>query len=455
MIELLYSLLAFIVAIGLLVVVHEFGHFWVARLSGVKILRFSVGFGKPLWGRRLGADKTEFVLAAVPLGGYVKMLDEREGPVPDADAHREFNRQPLAVRAAIVCAGPLFNLLFAILAYWVMFVIGVMGLRPLIGGVTAGSIAERAGLRGGDEVVAVESRLTPTWEAVIYAGIPKVIDSGILAVTTRDARGADRQLSLDLGALSVDDLNRGNLLERLGIRQYRPTLPPLIGDLVPGEAAEKSGFKSGDEVLNADGVSIDSWDRWVEYVQARPDQAIQVEVQRGSEKLRLTVTPAPHKTGDRVIGRIGAGPRPVFDADRTLFAVERYGPWEAMVRGVEKTWEVSAFTLKMFGKMLTGQASVQNLSGPLSIAQFAGQSASLGVVPFLQFLGIVSVSLAVLNLLPIPLLDGGHLLYYLIEFISRRPVSVAMQQMAQQVGMVILAGLMIIAFYNDIVRMFG
>jgi regulator of sigma E protease len=450
-----YSLLAFIVAIGLLVVVHEFGHFWVARLSGVKILRFSVGFGRPLWGRRLGRDQTEFVVAAVPLGGYVKMLDEREGPVPDADAHREFNRQPLAVRTAIVSAGPLFNFLFAVLAYWAMFVIGVMGLRPLIGEVTAGSIAERAGLRGGDEIVAVASRPTPTWEAVVYAGIPVVIDGGALPVTARDARGADRQITLDLGSLGVDDLNRGNLLERLGIRQYRPTLPPIIGDLVAGEAAEKSGLKSGDEVLKADGVAIESWDRWVEYVQARPGRPIQVEVLRGGEPLGITLTPEPQKAGERVIGRIGAGPRPPSDADRTLLAVERYGPWEGMVRGMEKTWEVSAFTLKVFGKMLAGQASVQNLSGPLSIAQFAGQSASLGVVPFLQFLGIVSVSLAVLNLLPIPLLDGGHLLYYLIEFVSRRPVSVAMQQVAQQVGMVLLAGLMIIAIYNDIVRMLG
>ncbi|MCA1851349.1 MAG: RIP metalloprotease RseP, partial [Beggiatoa sp.] len=200
---------------------------------------------------------------------------------------------------------------------------------------------------------------------------------------------------------------------------------------------------------------IESWDRFVEYVQARPGRPIRVEVLRGGAPLRITLTPEPQKAGERIIGRIGAGPRPPLDADRTLFAVERYGPWEGMVRGMEKTWEVSVFTLKVFGKMLAGQASVQNLSGPLSIAQFAGQSASLGVVPFLQFLGIVSVSLAVLNLLPIPLLDGGHLLYYLIEFVSRRPVSIAMQQVAQQVGMVILAGLMIIAIYNDIVRMLG
>ncbi len=455
MIGFLQSVLAFIVAIGLLVVVHEFGHFWVARLSGVKILRFSVGFGKPLWGRRLGRDETEFVVAAVPLGGSVKMLDEREGPVPLAEAHREFNRQPLAARAAIVLAGPMFNLLFAVLAYWAIFVIGVMGLRPLIGEVTADSIAARAGLKGGDEIVAVEGRPTPTWEAVVYAGIPEVLDSGLLSVTVRAKQGAERDITLDLAALGVDDLNRGNLLERLGIRQYRPTLPPVIGELMPGEVAEKSGLKPGDVVLEADGVAIESWERWVEYVQARPGRAIRVEVRRGTEDLTLTVTPAPHKTGDRVIGRIGAGPQPPADMDRELFAVERYGVFEGLVRGVEKTWEMSAFTLKMFGKMLAGQASVQNLSGPLSIAQFAGQSASLGVVPFLQFLGIVSVSLAVLNLLPIPLLDGGHLLYYLIEFVSRRPVSVGMQQIAQQVGMVILAGLMIIAIYNDIVRMFG
>jgi len=451
MIDFLQSALAFILALGLLVTVHEFGHFWVARRVGVKILRFSIGFGKPIYRRSFGSDRTEFVIAAIPLGGYVKMLDEREGEVAAEELGRAFNRQTLAARFAVVLAGPGFNLLFAILAYWLMFMIGVSGLRPIVGEVQPGSIAEHAGLRQGQEIRTVDGRETPTWEAVVQAILQELLDTQRARLTVVQGEDQIQDLELDLGSLQLDDVGQGQFFEQLGIGRYNPRIEPVIGRLIDGGAAQRDGLKTGDRILSVNGSAVTAWGQWVEFVQAHPGQRLDVELSRDGQPLHVELTPARLETDDGVIGRIGAV---VADPEqvRRLFALERYGPVSALGKALARTWDMSTLTLKVLGKMLTGQASVKNLSGPISIAQYAGQSAHIGAAAFLAFLGIVSVSLGVLNLLPIPVLDGGHLMYYLIELVARRPLSEAVQVIAQQIGLVALLGLMSIAVYNDIMR---
>ena len=454
--SILISTAAFVVAIGVLVTVHEFGHFWVARKLGVKVLRFSVGFGKPLWSRRFGDDETELVVAAIPLGGYVKMLDEREAEVPEAERHRAFNRQPLSTRISVVVAGPLFNFLFAILAYWVMYVSGVPGMRPVVGEVLPSSYAEQAGFRAGDELLAVQDTGTPSWEAAILA----LLDAGLsdqtsFQVGVRDAAGDDRELQVRLDG-SGRLLEKGGLLENFGIRPWRPVYPAVIDRLVEGSPGAQAGMRSGDRVLVADGAAIADWNAWVEYVRARPAEPISVEVERDGTALMLELTPDAVQDKGETIGRIGAYVRlPDDDQHDTMRVVVRYGPLEAAPVALGKTWEMSLLTLRTLWKMITGRASVENLSGPISIAQYAGQSAVIGLAAFLGFLAIVSVSLGVLNLLPIPILDGGHLLYYLVELVKGSPVSETVQLVGQRVGIVILLMLMTLAFYNDLTRLFG
>ncbi len=452
--SMLYSIFAFILALGILVAVHEFGHFWVAQRLGVKILRFSIGFGRIAWRRQFGPDQTEFAIATIPLGGYVKMLDEREGEVPEAELHRAFNRQPLAYRTAIVFAGPLFNFLFAIVVYWLMFVIGVAGLKPIVGEVIPGSAAERAGFRPGDQIVAVDSQTTPTWNAVLQACIERILDTGEVVMNVREGGELERELRLALrSSVSLDDVSRGNLSQKLGIKPYRPRFPAVIGEVMAGGAAARAGLRPGDRIGAADGQPIEYWDTWVEYVQARPERLIQVEIWRANEWVVLDLTPDRIEQEGSAIGRIGASVATPEGLEQELLAVEQYNPLTAFTLAVRKTGDLSWFTLQILGQMLAGQASLQNLSGPISIARYAGESASIGLVAFLAFLGLISVSLGVINLLPVPLLDGGHLLYYLIEFISRKPVSETAQIVGQQIGLVILLGLMGLALYNDIMRL--
>ncbi len=450
--QLLHTLASFLVALGLLVVIHEFGHFWVARKLGVKILRFSIGFGRPLWRRKLGRDQVEFVVAAVPLGGYVKMLDEREGPVRQDELRRAFNRQTLTTRTAIVVAGPLANFAFAILAYWLMYMVGVTGLQPRIGEVEPGSLAEYAGLQSEQLITAVDGETTPTWETVIHATIPRVLDGDTVTFTMRSERTLDRDVVLDVSGINVDDITRGDLFNKLGFKPYRPVLPAGIGELLAGGAAERAGLQPGDTVISADGVSIVSWGQWVEFVQARGGQSFTARVTRGGELVDLVIEPELVTVDGRKIGRIGAMVANPDDIEQLAIGVERYSPVTALGKAFVKTWDMSILTLRLLGKMIVGEASVKNLSGPISIAQYAGQSASIGMAAFLSFLAIVSVSLGILNLLPIPLLDGGHLLYYAMELVTRRPVSENVQAFGQQIGLVLLLGLMGLAFYNDLAR---
>ncbi|MEO5572974.1 MAG: RIP metalloprotease RseP [Gammaproteobacteria bacterium] len=450
----LISIASFVVTLGILVTIHEFGHYWVARKLGVKVLRFSVGFGKPLWTRRAGPDNIEYVLAALPLGGYVKMLDENEGPVAAEELPRAFNRQSVPKRFAIVFAGPLFNFLFAILAYTMIFVVGVQGIKPLVGEVVAGSIAQTAGLKDGDEIVSVDGKATPTWEIAMFSLIGKVLDHDAVELTVRDAHSKSHNLTLSLNG-TAGGLERGNLLDNLGIRPYRPPLPAVLGELEPGGAAIRAGLVSGDSIVSADERKFTDWNEFAAYVRERPGRTIELRVTRAGEPLNLEVRPASIATKGATIGRIGAAPAMPTEIPESLRAVVHYSPLEAVGAAIVKTWDISALTLRMLGKMVIGEASLDNLSGPISIAQYAGYSASDGLAPFLAFLAIVSISLGILNLLPVPLLDGGHLMYYLIEAAKGSPVSQKVQLMGQQLGIALLLGLTILAFYNDITRLLG
>ncbi len=448
-----YSLVSFIVVIGVLVTVHEYGHFWVARRLGVKVLRFSIGFGKPLWTRNFGKDATELVVAAIPLGGYVKMLDEREGEVAEEELERAFNRQPVSTRIAVVVAGPAANFLFAILAYWIMFVSGVTGLKPVVGEVLPSSYAAAAGIRAGDEILSIENQPTPTWETAIMALLTANLDGkNIVNLRVVDSAGNERYLQAFFGSPDAL-LKKGGVLDNFGLGPWRP--PAVIERLVEGGAGERAGILPGDKVVHADDTPISNWEQWVEYVRARPGERITTQVMRQGKVVELSVTPDRESENGNSIGRIGAYVQLPGEQERaTMRVVVRYGLLEAVPEALYKTWDVTTLTLRTLWKMVNGRASVENLSGPISIARYAGQSASVGLATFLGFLGIVSVSLGVLNLLPVPILDGGHLLFYLVEIVKGSPLSETAQLVGQKIGITLLLALMSLAFYNDLVRLF-
>ena len=452
--SLLFTIGSFIVALAILIAVHEFGHFWVARKLGVKVLRFSIGFGRPLWRHQAKDGETEYVIAAIPLGGYVKMLDEREAPVDAAEQARAFNRQSLPVRSAIVVAGPLFNFIFAIFAFWLIFVMGDIGLKPLVGEVVPDSRAEQAGFLPGDQVLAVGDEETPSWENVVYSLLAQSLDQTSLPIRVLSESGVERQRILntrDLQTLAEE----GKVLENLGFKPDRPIFPPVIGEVLAGEPAERAGLQAGDRILYVDSTRVESWPQWVEYVQKRPEQTLQLEIERDGETLSLPITTTVVGEGEKAHGRIGAGvevPEDLMEGYRSLV---RYGPVDAIGHAFNKTWDMSLLMLRMLGKMVIGEVSVKNLSGPISIADTAGKSASFGLVYFIKFLAVVSVSLGVLNLLPIPVLDGGHLFFFLIEAVKGAPLSERFMEQGQKIGMMILLLIMSIAFYVDLNRFLG
>ncbi len=451
--SLLSTIAAFIVALGVLIVIHEYGHYLVARICGVKVLRFSVGFGKPLWTRRAGPDRTEWVIAALPFGGYVKMLDEREGPVAPHEAHRAFNRVSVWRRIAIVVAGPLANFLLAIVIYWALFLQGVQEAKPIVATPEPGSIAAASGLTSGETIVAIDGTPVSSWQDLRWQLLQLAIERQPIRLDTVDREQSPKTRTLDLTGFSIEDID-GDALTRLGLLLWiaRPDVPPVIDSVEPKSPAEAAGLRKGDRIVAVNGREIDRWDELVPVVRAAPGKAVQLRVARDAGAVEITVTPDATQQNGKAVGRIGAGPRVDPQAVKALFARVHYDPATALVKSLARTWETSVFSLNMLGKMVTGKISWKNLSGPVTIADYAGQSARLGFAAYVAFLALISISLGVLNLLPIPLLDGGHLLYYLVELLKGSPVSERAMELGQRFGLTVLLFLMVFALYNDINR---
>ena len=451
--SLLTTILAFAFALGTRIVVHEFGHYLAASLCNVKVLRFSVGFGRVVARRRYGRDQTEWAISAFPLGGYVKMLDEREGEVAPQDLPRAFNRQSVYRRFAIVVAGPVANFLLAIFLYWLIYMHGIPGIRPVIGAVTAGSSAAAAQFVPGDTIIKIGPQAVTTWQDARWALLKHAVEKSVVMLEVQNDRNEIAWRKLDLSQLSTADLD-GDFLRALGFIRLQPPLPPVIGRVLPGGAAERGGLQGNDEIVTINGESMTRWDRVVATVSSNPGRELVFVVQRDAAVMvRIAVTPdAVLENGER-IGRIGAAPRIDRDAMRKYEVEVRYTPLASLGKALERTWDTSAFSLKMLGKMLVGEVSLKNLSGPITIADYAGQSAQAGWISYLVFMALISISLGVLNLLPVPLLDGGHLMYYMLEIFKGSPVSDKAIEVGQHVGMAVLFTLMAFALYNDINRL--
>ncbi len=448
----LSSTLALIVTLGVLIAFHEYGHFWTARKLGVKVLRYSIGFGKPLWMRRRGEDQTEYVLAAIPLGGYVKMLDEREGEVAPEERHRAFNRQSVWSRFAIVIAGPMFNFIFAILAFWIMYLIGVPGIKPVVGEIAPQTVAAISGFRSGDEIIEIEGEETPTWGVVRITLLDHALDSDEVNMKVRSQNGGVHSLKLPVKNITTE-IKQKDLLAHVGINPFRPELPAVLGQLETGGPAEVAGLRENDRVLKIGDQQVANWNVLVEIVRAHPQQEIRIEVERSGETQIISVNTTQRKTDAGFVGKIGASPALPKALSKEYMAEVKYSFFNAFGVAVVKTWQMSALTLRMIGKMIVGEVSLDNLSGPITIATYAGYTASAGISSFLYFLAVISISLGVLNLLPIPLLDGGHLLNYLIEMVKGSPLSDYVQAQMQRVGIVFLVMLMSLALFNDVARL--
>ena len=443
----IYMLLGTLVALGVLVTIHEFGHFWVARRCGVKVLRFSVGFGTPLWRWRDRQD-TEFVIAAIPLGGYVKMLDEREESVPEALRDQAFNRKPVGQRIAIVAAGPLANFLLALLFFWVLAMLGSQQVKPVVGELLPGSPAELAGVRPGEEIVAVDGKTTSGWSAVNLQLVKRLGETGSLRlelVTPGDSLA--RQVDVPLQAW-LRGAHDPDPLAGLGIRPWRPQVPARLAHLDESGPAAAAGLRLGDHLLSLDGQPVGDWADWVRAIQQRPGEAVRVGFERDGLVQELSITLAERGQTGYLGAGVAAGEWPA-----QMLREERFGPFAGLLEGARRTWSMTLLTLDSLKKMLLGELSVKNLSGPITIAKVAGASAQSGLGDFLHFLAYLSISLGVLNLLPIPVLDGGHLLFYLVELVRGRPLSERVQTWGMQIGISLVIGVMLLALFNDLGRL--
>ncbi|MDO8310884.1 MAG: RIP metalloprotease RseP [Sideroxyarcus sp.] len=446
------TLLAFIVAIAVLVVFHELGHYVVARWCDVKVLRFSVGFGKVLYAKRFGNGETEWVISAVPLGGYVKMLDEHEGEVAADDLPRAFNRKPVLQRMAIVVAGPLANLLLAVVLYFALFIYGVPGIKPVLGDIPPNTPAAAAGLHTQEIIVSINGQPVPSWQEVRWQLLDLVLQQKVANIEIQNVHGEKSFRMLEMSSLTAADLD-GDFMQKLGLQPFQPPIYPIIGKLVEGGTAQRAGVQVNDRVLRVNGQVIVLWENFVEVVRSHPGSVLDVEIERNGHALRLNITPEPLSEGGKTIGRIGAAPHIDKQAFEAVLTVVSYPPVAALQEALRKTWETSVVSLKMMGKMILGEVSLKNLSGPITIADYAGQSAQIGLGAYIGFLALISISLGVLNLLPIPLLDGGHLLYYAVEFFKGSPVPESLWEAGQKVGIALLVTMMAFALYNDISRL--
>ena len=450
--NLLEYLIPFALALGLLILVHELGHYAIARGCGVKVLRFSIGFGRPLLRWTAGADKTEWALAVFPLGGYVKMLDEREGPVAPAELHRAFNRQSVWRRYAIVAAGPIANFMLAIVLYWGLFSTGTEELKPALALTDGPSIAVDAGICDGDVVTAIDDEPVRGWAELRWGLLRNALDARDVTLRVRTAEGTEVWRKLDLSRLVIDD-GDADLIAKIGLRPWRPAIPPVVGRIIADGAAARAGLQPGDRFITLAGEPVASWMDVVERVRESPDKPLKARLMRGGDTIETTLTPDVSEHDGARIGKIGVAVAEPPGGRDAMFTVVRYGPIEGLGKAIAQTWETSVLSLKMIGRMFTGEVSWKNLSGPVTIADYAGQSAKLGLSHYLKFVALVSISLGVLNLLPIPVLDGGHLLYYSVEIIKGGPIPERVMEIGQQIGLVALAMLMAFAFYNDITRL--
>ncbi|OIQ99925.1 regulator of sigma-E protease RseP [mine drainage metagenome] len=446
------TLIAFVVAIAILVVFHELGHYAVARLCDVKVLKFSIGFGKALYTKRFGKGETEWVISTIPLGGYVKMLDEREGEVPEGDLPRAFNRKPVLQRMAIVVAGPIANLLLAVALYFVLFIHGVPGVKPVLGEITPNTPAAAAGLQSKQTIISIDGQVTPSWQEIRWILLDLVLQHKTAKFELQNAQGEKSYGTLDISSLTAADLD-GDFMQKLGLQPYQPPIYPIIGKLVDGGVAQRAGLQVNDRILRANGQEISLWEDWVSMVRSHPGTKLDIEIERAGAVLKLALTPEVLNDGGKTIGRIGAAAYIDKTAFEAMLNEVRYPPLAALSEALRKTWDTAVVSLKMMGKMIQGEVSLKNLSGPITIADYAGQSAQMGLGAYIGFLALISISLGVLNLMPIPLLDGGHLLYYSVELIKGSPVSEGLWEAGQKVGIALLVTMMAFALYNDISRL--
>ncbi len=450
------TVLAFVFTIGLLVTVHEYGHFQVARWCGVKVLKFSVGFGKPLWSKKFGEDQTEFVIAAIPLGGYVKMLGEEQLTQNEAfeshDMARALNRQSVGKRMAIVLAGPLANLLLAIVLYWMLFMTGVVGLKPIVGNVIENSPAAATLIGSGEIIQKINGKDVSTWQDVRWHLLQASLKNKHVEIQAINTENEIHSYSIDVSKLDYDDVNR-DILEKLGLTIYRPEIPAVIGEIAKNSPAQMAGLKPNDLVLSINNKKVSNWESFVQEIQQHPNVNVEILVRRDDKEISISAKPDSVVENKKTIGRIGAAFK-MDQAELDKFLVtSHYSVVEALFKAVEKTWDTAIFSLKMLGNMVLGQVSWKGMSGPVTIASYAGQSANMGVKVFIGFLALISISIGVLNLLPIPILDGGHFMYYMVEFFTKKPVSEAVMNIGQRIGFFLLGCMMVLALYNDMNRL--
>ncbi|EJD6421968.1 sigma E protease regulator RseP [Citrobacter freundii] len=450
MLSILWNLAAFIVALGVLITVHEFGHFWVARRCGVRVERFSIGFGKALW-RRTDKLGTEYVIALIPLGGYVKMLDERAEPVAPELRHYAFNNKTVGQRAAIIAAGPIANFLFAIFAYWLVFIIGVPGVRPVVGEITPNSIAAQAQIQPGTELKAVDGIETPDWDAVRLQLVAKIGDEHTTLSVAQFGSNQRQDKTLDLRQWAFEP-DKEDPVSSLGIRPRGPQIEPVLSEVQVNSAASKAGLQAGDRIVKVNGQPLTQWMTFVTLVRDNPDKPLALDIERQGSSLSLTLTPDSKQVNRKAEGFAGVVPKviPLPDEYKT---VRQYGPFSAVLEASDKTWQLMKLTVSMLGKLITGDVKLNNLSGPISIAQGAGMSAEFGIIYYLMFLALISVNLGIINLFPLPVLDGGHLLFLAIEKLKGGPVSERVQDFSYRIGSILLVLLMGLALFNDFSRL--
>jgi len=450
MLSILWNLAAFIIALGVLITVHEFGHFWVARRCGVRVERFSIGFGKALW-RRTDKQGTEFVIALIPLGGYVKMLDERVEPVIPELRHTAFNNKTVGQRAAVIAAGPVANFLFAIVAYWLVFIIGVPGVRPVIGEITPDSIAASAQITPGTELKAIDGIETPDWDAVRLQLVSKIGDAQTTVTVAPFGTDSRQTKTLDLRHWEFEP-DREDPVASLGIQPRGPQIEPVLEQVQADSAASKAGLQAGDRIVKVDGQQLTQWMTFVTLVRDNPGTPLALDIERQGSPLSLTLIPDTKPGSGKDEGFAGVVPKiiPLPDEYKT---VRQYGPFSAIVEATDKTWQLMKLTVSMLGKLITGDVKLNNLSGPISIAQGAGMSAEFGLIYYLMFLALISVNLGIINLFPLPVLDGGHLLFLAIEKLKGGPVSERVQDFSYRIGSILLVLLMGLALFNDFSRL--